>query len=129
MPHIPLVAAAGSLTFLRKGHTSPGGIFSRIVVNSEKLSFPSSSHRKEGLLKYIGNIKEASRVERGLGSNPSTGTLSPSPPPGTGFTVRPALGLVGPLSLRLPASPLPEGRGIFSFKRAEVPEVSPLGSF
>lgn len=103
------------------------GIFLRTVVNSQKLSFPSSSQRKGGLRKYIGDIKAASRLERGLGSNHSTGTLSPSLPPLAQASLSGQLLPGGAPESQAPASPLPEGRGIFSFKRAEVSELSLLG--
>lgn len=55
-------------------------VFLRIAVNSQKLSFPSSSQRKEVLLKYTGNTKGATGPERGRGAKHSTGKWSPSLP-------------------------------------------------
>lgn len=90
-----MVTVTWSFIFLRKGHTGLGGIFLRIVVNSQKLSFASSSQRKEGLLKYIGNIKEASR--KGTLLKPQHWkAVSISASLGTGFSVRPALASWGP---------------------------------
>lgn len=63
MLHIPLVVAVTwSFIILRKGHPGVG-----ILENSssQKLSFPSSSQRKEVLLKYTGTTKGATSPERG----------------------------------------------------------------